>query len=99
MYTTTEYPPSVLDDSFETLPNGEGVAFKSQKNARDALFWWIICTVPSVHSIRSWANELLGDRDSVELVVAHLSHGWCTLLRDNTASLCIKYNGRKCVLG
>jgi hypothetical protein len=98
VYTTTEYPPSVLDESFMMLPKQERVAFNNQKNARDALYWWIICMVPSVHSRRSWANELLGDHDSMVLVVALYSRAWCMLLRDSTGFICVEYNGRRCVL-
>jgi hypothetical protein len=99
MYTTTEYPPSVLDESFLSLPDQDGVAFKKQRSAKDAFRWWIICTVPSVSSRRTWANELLGDHTSVKLVVALYSKAWCTLLRNRTGSFCVEYNGRECVLG
>jgi len=95
LYTTTECPPSVLDDSFKTLPNQEGVAFCTQNKARDALYWWIICTVPSLPSRRRWANELLGNHESMVLVVAVYSHAWCTLFRHSNGSFCIEYNGRK----
>jgi hypothetical protein len=78
---------------FLNLPNQEGVAFINQKRAREALYWWIICKVPLVNSRRSWANELLGEYNSVELVVSTYSRAWCTLTRGSTGSFCIKYNG------
>ena len=95
VYTTTEYPPSVLDESFITLPNDDGVAFKSQKCAKDALHWWIICTFPSANSILSWANELLGNRDYVVLIVSNYSQAWCKLLRDSKGSIWVESKGRK----
>ena len=98
VYTTTEYPPSVLDESFITLPNDDGVAFKSQKCAKDALHWWIICTFPSANSILSWANELLGNRDYVVLIVSNYSQAWCKLLRDSKGSIWVESKGRKCAV-
>jgi hypothetical protein len=98
VYTTTEYPPSVLDESFLSLPDQDGVAFKKQQSAKDAFRWWIICTVPSVSSRRTWANELLGNHTSVVLVVALYSKPWCTLSRDSSGSFSVEYNGRECVL-
>jgi hypothetical protein len=87
VYTTTEYPPSVLDESF-----------KSQKCAKDALHWWIICTFLSATSILSWANELIGNRDYVVLVVSNYLQAWCKLLRDSKGSIWVKSKGRKCAI-
>jgi hypothetical protein len=85
LYTTTEYPPLILDEFAIPIPNQEGVAFNNQRNARYALLWWIICTVPSVLSRRRWAKELLGKHTSALLVALH-SQAWCTLSQDTTGS-------------
>lgn len=96
---TAEYPPSILDESAIALPNYDGVAFNNQNNARHALLWWIICTVPSVSSRRSWAKELLGEHMSALLLVVSYSKAWCSMLsQDTNGSFWIEYNGRKFVL-
>ena len=94
-YTTTDYPPSVLDDCAVNLPNGDGVAFRNQKSARQALWWRIICTVPLVGNRRRWADELLGEHSSVLLVVSPPTQPWCRLSRDDSGSFWVEYNGRK----
>jgi hypothetical protein len=96
LYTTTEYPPSRLDECAKALPNGDGFAFKKQTQAKSALLWWIICTVPSKGSIRNWANQLLGQNRKVILLANN--QAWCTLLKDNIGSISVEYNGRRCVL-
>jgi hypothetical protein len=98
LYTTTEYPPSVLDESFITLEDDEGVAFTNKKMAKHALLWWIICTIPTRNNILRWSDNWLQEKDSVVLVVANYSADWCTLLRDENGSVCVEYNGRRRVL-
>jgi hypothetical protein len=98
VYTTTEYPPSILDNFSTTLPNNDGVAFNNQRNARNALLWWVICTVPSAGCKRKWANKLLQNNPSVVIFVAYYSQAWCTLLRDNKESIWVEYNGRRFLL-
>jgi hypothetical protein len=95
-YTTNEYPPSMLDECAKALPNGDGFAFKKKSEAKNALLWWIICTVPSKGSIRNWANQLLGQNGKVVLLANN--QAWCTLLKDNIGSISVEYNGRRCVL-
>ena len=89
MYTTTEYPPSVLDESARPLPEKDGVAFKNQNLARLALFWWIICTVPSGESRRSWAGELLGG-DHHSVVITYKNKVWSTLSRDTNGGFWVE---------
>jgi hypothetical protein len=98
VYTTTEYPPLILDDLAKTLPNNDGVAFNNKKNATNALLWWVICTMPSLGSRRKWANRLLKDNPAVLIFVKDYSRAWCTLSRDNKDSIWVGYNGRRCLL-
>jgi hypothetical protein len=96
-YTTTEYPPSVLDECAKALPNGDGFAFTKQTLAKSALLWWIICTVPSKGRIRNWANQLIGQRNRKVVLLAK-NQAWCTLLKDDIGSISVEYNGRSSVL-
>jgi hypothetical protein len=98
VYTTTDYPPSVLDDCAVPLPDQDGVAFRRKADATSALYWWIICTVPSVESRRHWARELLGELGSATLVIQHIRMAWCTLSQSNDGSFWLEYKGRKCLL-
>ena len=50
LYTTTDYPPSLLDECAVPLPDQDGVAFRMKADATRALYWWIVCTIPSVES-------------------------------------------------
>jgi hypothetical protein len=55
------YPPSVLDDTAIPIPNQqEGVGFHRVKEARNALYWWIICSIQLVESRRHWAKKGTG---------------------------------------
>ena len=98
MYTTTEYPPSVLDECAVPIPDQDGVAFRRKADATRALYWWIVCTVPSVESRRHWAQELLGEHGSAILVLQHIGIAWCTLSRSTNGSFWLEYKGRKWLL-
>ena len=68
VYTTTEYPPSVLDDSMVVLPEEEEEkAIRNQKISTRALYWWIICTIPTVRNRGKWAKDMLGEHTSAVL--------------------------------
>jgi hypothetical protein len=111
VYTTTEYRPSVLDESVVALLAEDGedeektttvtdkprFAFSSQKLAKRAFYWWIICTIPTVHGRRKWAKDMLGECTSVVLYT-NSSPVWSTLSRGDDGSIWVEYNGRKCAL-
>jgi hypothetical protein len=96
LYTTSLYPPSVLDEYAITLPDSAGVAFPRKRMATNALYWWIICTVPSKQNKINWAKHLLGKHDSSLLVVNQ--QPWCTLSRDREGSIWIEHKGNKYLL-
>jgi hypothetical protein len=99
LYTTTKYPPSVLDECSIPLPDQEGVAFHTKADAKMALYWWVICTVPSVKSRRKWAQKLLGDDASIAtLVEEKMTMMWCTLTLGTDGSFWLEYKGRKVLL-
>ena len=98
LYTTTDYPPSLLDECAVPLPDQDGVAFHRKADATRALYWWIICTIPSVESRRHWAQELLGEHGSAILVLQHIGIAWCTLSRSTNGSFWLEYKGRKWLL-
>jgi hypothetical protein len=93
LYTTNHYPPSVLDEYAISLPDSAGVAFPRKNMATNALYWWIICTVPIKQNRISWANLLLGEHESSLLVVNQQT--WCTLSRDSGGSIWIEHKGNK----
>jgi hypothetical protein len=93
-----DYPPSVLDETAIPIPNQDGVGFRRVKEARNALYWWIICSIQLVESRRHWAKEVLGERRSV-IIVVHPTIMWCTLWIDNSGSFWVGYKGRKCMFG
>ena len=107
VYTTTEYPPSILDECMISLPDeGEEestvveqqrFAFKTQFHAKMALYWWIICTIPTVPSRIKWANEILGEHTSAVLYTTR-SPMWTILSKGHEGSITVEYNGRKCDL-
>ena len=66
------------------------------QSSKSALLWWIICTMPSKGSIRSWANQLLGQNRKVVLLAKN--QVWCMLLKDDIGSISVEYNGRSSVL-
>jgi hypothetical protein len=96
LYTTYHYPPSVLDEYAISLPDSAGVAFPRKKMATNALYWWIICTIPIKQNRISWANGLLGEHESSLLVVNQ--QPWCTLSRDSVGSIWIEHKGNKFLL-
>jgi hypothetical protein len=99
VYTTTEYPPSVLDEYAVRLPDQDGVAFRRKVDATRALYWWIVCTVPSLESRRHWAQELLGEEESsAKLFVQGMKLMWCTLSRSKDGSFWLEYKDRRCLL-
>jgi hypothetical protein len=99
VYTTTEYPPSVLDECSIPLPDQEGVAFRTKADAKMALYWWVICTVPSVKSRRKWAQKLLGDDASIATIFEErMTTMWCTLTLSTDGSFWLEYKGRKFLL-
>jgi hypothetical protein len=68
-------------------------------DAAKALYWWIICTVPSVESQRHWANKLIGeDGSSAKIFVEGMAMMFCTLSRTPNGSFWLEYKGRKCLL-
>jgi hypothetical protein len=79
----TEYPPSLLDDSAVPIPEDVGVGFRSHKDAKSALLWWIICIKSSPESRRRWAENLLGNARKAILYTSTYSQPWCTLLKDH----------------
>jgi iron uptake system EfeUOB component EfeO/EfeM len=110
VYTTTEYPPSVLDNSAvalpveekekekaTTVPDKQRFAFRNQKMATLALYWWIICTIPTVRNRRKWAEDMLGEHTSAVLYTTQ-SPVWSILSRENNGSIWVEYNGRKCAI-
>jgi hypothetical protein len=107
VYTTTEYPPSILDECMISLPDeGEEestvveqqrFAFKTQFHAKMALYWWIICTIPTVPSRIKWAKEILGEHTSAVLYTTR-SPMWTILSKGHEGSITVEYNGRKCDL-
>jgi hypothetical protein len=96
LYTTNHYPPSVLDEYAISLLGSAGVAFPQKKMATNALYWWIICTVPIKQNSISWANLLLGKHESSLLVVNQQT--WCTLSWDSRGSIWIEHKGNKYLL-
>jgi hypothetical protein len=108
VYTTTEYPPSVLDDSVvavpeeekekaTTVPDKQCFAFRNQKKATLALYWWIICTIPTVSNRGKRAKDMLGEHTSAVLYTTQ-SPVWSILSREKDGSIWVEYNGRKCAL-
>jgi hypothetical protein len=98
VYTTTDYPPSVLDDCAIHLPGLDGVAFIKKLNMTKALYWWIICTIPSMENRRDWAQQILGEEWSALLVEGRNRMSWCTLSQSTDGSIWLEYKGRKCLL-
>jgi hypothetical protein len=98
LYTTTKYPPSLLDEKALPLPekDGGGVAFMKQACAKLALYWYIVCTVSSVEWRRRWARTLLGGRMSA--LIMYKNKEWSTLSCDTNGCFWIEYNGRKQLL-
>jgi hypothetical protein len=92
LYTTYHYPPLVSDEYAITLPDSAGVAFPWKKMATNALYWWIICTIP-IKQNRSWAKKLLGEHESSLLLVNQQPR--CTLSWDSGGSIWIKHKGNK----
>jgi hypothetical protein len=73
------YPPLVLDDSIIVpLLNGDGVGFGSKKDARLALLWWIICTLPLAPTTtrRKWANEVLREESFMAINMYTIHSPW-----------------------
>jgi hypothetical protein len=91
-----EYPPSVLDRTSITLPDNNGKGWTKKNDSYQALCWWIICNVTSVHNRREWAEEKLKDNASAVLLVGNKL--WCMISRQFNGSFCVEYNGRKIVL-
>jgi hypothetical protein len=96
VYTTTDYSPSVLDESMvalpeeeeeaTTVPDKQRFAFRNQKIATRALYWWIICTVPTVGSRRKWGKDMLGEHTSAVLYTTQ-SRVWSILSRGDDGSI------------
>jgi hypothetical protein len=108
----TEYPPSVLDDcavalpveekekekeKATTVPDKQSFAFRNQKMATLALYWWIICTIPTVRNRGKWAKDMLGEHTLAVLYTTQ-SPVWSCLSREKDGSIWVEYNGRKCAL-
>jgi hypothetical protein len=88
-----EYPPSVLDMTSITLPNSNGKGWTKKKDSNQALFWWIICNVPSVRARREWARAKL--KDNTYAVLLEERRMWCTISRHSNGSFWVEFNGRQ----
>ena len=96
LITTTNYPPLVLDEDAMTLLHSAGVVFPWKKMAMNALYWWIMCTVPLLQNKIIWANNVLGKHESALLVVSQ--QPWCRLSWESGGSIWIEHKGNKCLL-